>query len=82
MENFDQRVVSVFRDVFDNQKLDIFPEMQAKDVAGWDSLTHVSLMMAIEEEFGIKFSTKEVMRFRNVGEMLSCLKEKINSKQS
>ena len=58
--------------------LEISREMQAKDVEGWDSLAHLTLIMAIEDTFNIKFSTKEVLGFRNVGDMLDVLMEKLN----
>ena len=77
MSNFNEKIHAVFREVFDNETLELFDEMQAKDVEGWDSLTHISLIMAIEEAFSIKFSTREVMGFNNVGEMLDCLRGKI-----
>ncbi len=77
MSDFDNRVQNVFREVFDDDELTIRREMQAKDVEGWDSLTHVTLIMTIEDSFGIKFSTREVMGFNNVGEMMDCLSSKI-----
>ena len=77
MSDFHSRVEQIFREVFDNPSLQIFDAMQAKDVEGWDSLTHVTLIMAIEEAFGIQFSTREVMGFQNVGEMLACLRGKL-----
>ena len=63
--------------LFRSERLQIFEAMQAKDVEDWDSLTHITLIMTIEETFGVKFSTREVMGFRNVGEMLDCLARKL-----
>ena len=77
MSDFHSKVQHIFREVFDNPSLEIFDAMQAKDVKGWDSLTHVTLIMAIEEAFAIQFSTREVMGFQNVGEMLACLRSKL-----
>lgn len=77
MSDFETKVQGVFRDVFDDENLTLFDEMQAKDVEGWDSLTHVTLIMTLEDEFGIKFTTREVMGFNNVGEMMDCLKGKL-----
>ncbi len=77
MTEFHQRVTDIFRDVFDQPALEIYDAMQAKDVEGWDSLNHITLIMAIEENFGIKFTTREVMGFQNVGEMLACLRAKL-----
>jgi acyl carrier protein len=77
MDDFQPKVQEIFREVFDNDKLEIFDAMQAKDVKGWDSLTHVTLIVTIEETLGIKFSTREVMGFQNVGEMLACVRRKL-----
>jgi acyl carrier protein len=77
MSEFEDKVRNIFREVFDNDQLEIYDAMQAKDVPTWDSLTHITLIMAIEDEFGIKFSTREVMGFQNVGEMMQCLRAKL-----
>ncbi len=77
MTDFRERVQTIFREVFDDDNLVIFDAMQAKDVQGWDSLNHVTLIMAIEEAFDVKFTTREVMGFQNVGEMLECLQRKL-----
>jgi acyl carrier protein len=77
MTDFNERVQNVFREVFDNEQLTIYREMQAKDVEGWDSLNHVTLIMTLEDTFKIKFTTREVMGFQNVGEMLDCLRGKL-----
>jgi acyl carrier protein len=77
MSDIKERAQSIFREVFDNDKLEIYDAMQAKDVEGWDSLTHITLIMTIEDTFGVKFTTREVMGFQNVGEMLSCLNKKL-----
>ncbi|MEY9879906.1 acyl carrier protein [Bradyrhizobium sp. USDA 329] len=77
MSDFETRVQNVFREVFDNPGLNIYREMQAKDVVGWDSLNHITLIMTLEETFKVKFSTREVMGFQNVGEMMDCLRGKL-----
>ena len=77
MSEFESDVRNIFREVFENDKLEIYDFMQAKDVPNWDSLTHITLIMAIEDAFRIKFSTREVMGFQNVGEMMQCLRSKL-----
>jgi acyl carrier protein len=76
-DDFIERVQDVFREVFENDAITIFNEMQAKDVKGWDSLAHVNLIMALEDTFQVRFTTREVMGFQNVGEMLACLRGKL-----
>lgn len=79
MDNFDHKIHTVFREVFDDPNLILRNDMVAGDVAGWDSLTHITLIMTIEDTFNIKFTTKEVMGFQNVGEMLNCLCMKLDN---
>jgi len=47
MSEFESDVRNIFREVFENDKLEIYDSMQAKDVPNWDSLTHITLIMAI-----------------------------------
>jgi len=68
----------IFREVLDSPKLVLTDELTAPKVEGWDSLNHVTLVMTLEEQFGVRFATREVMGWRNVGEMLDCLQEKLN----
>ena len=68
----------IFREVFDNDEINIVPEMTANDIDGWDSLSHVNLIVAIETKFNIRFSNKELMTFKNVGDLLGCIRTKIS----
>ena len=67
------RAQVIFRDVLGVPTLELTDEMVAKDVQNWDSLNHITLVMSLEESFGVKFSTREVMGWKNVGEMLDTL---------
>ena len=67
----------VFKAVFDDDELDITEESSANDVEGWDSMTHVLLLSAIEEQFGIEFNQKEVRKFQTVGDLLDSVNEKL-----
>ena len=70
------RAQAIFREVLDAPDLVLTDAMVAKDVPTWDSLNHITLVMALEDEFGTKFSTREVMGWKNVGEMLDTLERK------
>ena len=59
----------IFRDVFDDDTLVVKAEYAAKDVAGWDSLTHMHLIVAVEERYDMKFKLSEIVKFTNVGDM-------------
>ena len=67
----------VFQEVFDDDTIQIGPEMTADDIDGWDSLSHVNLIVAIEMKFGIRFTHKELLTFRNVGDLLRNIESKI-----
>lgn len=64
------RLIDIFRDVFDDETITIHDETTAADIEDWDSLTHITLISEVEEEFGCKFSMKAVLELKNVGEMI------------
>ncbi len=72
-EEIYERLNGVFRDVFDDETLQVRDETTAADVPGWDSLRHISLLAAVEEEFDIEFSMKETVGMKNVGEMVDII---------
>lgn len=69
----------IFREVFDDDDIVVDQTTTANNVDGWDSLSHVNLIVAIEGRFGIRFSQKELLAFKNVGDMLKCIETKILS---
>ena len=71
------RLNEIFREVFDDEDIEISPEMTANDVDGWDSLSHVNLILAIESRFDIRFSQKELLTFRNVGDLMKSISSKV-----
>ncbi len=70
----------IFRTVFNNDEIEVNPQTTANDVDGWDSLSHINLILAIETKFKIKFSHKELMKFRNVGDLINSIESKISGK--
>jgi acyl carrier protein len=70
------RLTGVFRDVFDDPSIAIFDDMTAADVDGWDSLTHVTLIVAAEKAFDVKFSTRDIQSLQNVGGFLALIRKK------
>ena len=59
----------IFRRILADDQLVLTPGMTAKDVDGWDSLTHMSLILAVEKQYEVKFKLMDVVKFRNVGDM-------------
>lgn len=78
--NLEERLLKVFMTVFDNDSIELKPELTADDVDEWDSLSHINLMIAIELEFGIEFDQSEIQNFPNVGELMANIEEKIAAK--
>lgn len=74
--NVREKLETIFRDVFDDAEIDIYEELTADDIENWDSLTHIQLIVAVEQEFSVKFQTAEVISLKNVGEFMELLKEK------
>ena len=70
-------VQSIMRDVFDDERIVIDETTTANDVEGWDSLTHIQLIVAIEKHFKIKFSSKEIFSWKDFGEMLEGISTRI-----
>lgn len=71
------KVTSIFQEVFDDDEMSISPEMTASDVDGWDSLTHIKLIISHESAFNIKFDTTEISELKNVSDFIDLLKQKI-----
>ena len=74
-----KRLNAIFREVFDDEDIVIAPELTANDIDGWDSLSHVNLIVTIESRFGIRFSQKELLTFKNVGDLLNCIASKLQN---
>ncbi len=70
-----ERLNAVFADVFDDDELTVNDETTAADVDGWDSLMHITLIDAVEEEFDISFDMKTIVKLKNVGEMVDKILE-------
>ena len=66
------RLKEVFSDVFDRE-ISLSDALTAADVDGWDSLTHITLIGAVEDEFDVKFPMKDVVHMKNVGEMVDLI---------
>jgi acyl carrier protein len=71
------KLTEIMRDVFDDDGIKPTEAMTADDVEGWDSLSHIRLMVSIERLFNIKFTNAEVERLLNVGDLLKAIEAKL-----
>lgn len=70
------KVQEIFRDVLDNEDIVLDMQTTADDIEEWDSLSHIQLIVAIEKEFKIKFTSREILSWNNVGEMIEAILHK------
>ena len=76
-EEIFERLNEVFRDVFGDDDITVNDETTAADIEGWDSLRHITLLAAIEDEFDIEFSMGATVKMKNVGEMADYIEEEL-----
>ena len=78
-QQINRTLTDIFRRVFKDPALEISETMTAQDVANWDSLNHLVLISAIEEQFKIKFKLKELLNIDNVGDLMRLIGAKVTS---
>lgn len=71
------QVQDIFRDILDDEEIVLSNGTAADAIDGWDSLTHIQLVVAIEKMFKVRFSSREILSWRNVGEMVDSLIAKL-----
>lgn len=72
-----EKLNEVFRDVFDDEEIVVNDATTSNDIEDWDSLEHINLIAAVEQEFGMKFSMGQVVTMKNVGEMMDIILSQI-----
>tara|TARA_R110002072_G_scaffold279426_4_gene441416 strand:- start:3937 stop:4176 length:240 start_codon:yes stop_codon:yes gene_type:complete len=71
-----QKLNEIFVDTLDNEDIKLNLETTAADIEEWDSLRHIMLVVEIEKRLKIKFSSKEITKFKNVGDMVNSIASK------
>ena len=69
----------IFQDVFDDDTITVTDTTTADDIEEWDSLEHINLIAAVEQEFGMKFNMGQIVSMKNVGEMADIIIQQITS---
>ena len=72
-----EKLNEVFHDVFDNNDIIVTEQTNANDIEEWDSLIHITLISAVEDEFDVSFDMKTVVSMKNVGDMIDAIEEQI-----
>ena len=78
MSDILKKLQPIFQDIFEDDELLITAESNAATVEDWDSLAHITLIFAIEQEFEIKFALGELEAMKNVGDMVELMQTKLS----
>ena len=73
-----QAVTIVFREVLDNDSIILMEQTTAGDIAEWDSLSHIHLVVAVEKRFRIRFGSREILGWKNIGGMIDSIVAKVS----
>ncbi len=76
-EEIMEKLQEIFADVFGDEELCINEETNADDIVAWDSLTNISILAAVQDEFSVSFEIDEIVAMKNVGEMIKAIMEKL-----
>lgn len=72
-----REVEKIFHSIFDDTSIVLTEEMTTDDISDWNSLTHMEVLCEIENQYGIKFSSREIRSFQCVGDMVSTIDKKL-----
>jgi acyl carrier protein len=67
------KVTEILQDIFENPDMQVTPETTADTVPGWDSMAQIKLLLTVEEEYSIHFSSREMDQLRNVGDLIAAI---------
>lgn len=73
-----EKVQEIFRNVLDDNSIVLANTTTVDDIEGWDSLSHIQLIVAIEKEFKVKFTSKDMLSWQNVGDIFNSLENSHN----
>lgn len=71
-----QALTGLFQDVFEDDSLELSPDLTADDVDGWDSLSHIQMLLAVEQAFNVRFSAAQVSSLSRLGDLVDLIQSK------
>jgi len=71
------KVQNILREVFEEDDLEIYDELNAEDIEEWDSFAHLNLIMTLEQQFNVSFALGELQDMKNIGDLICLLEEKL-----
>lgn len=69
-----ERLTRIFHEVFNDDSIALRPDLRAVDVDGWDSLSHIRLVLSVQKAFGVKFSAGDIGRLKNVEDLVDLIR--------
>lgn len=72
-----QELHPIFADILENDSVKLTRTTTANEVDGWDSLSHIDIIVSVEKHFKIRFTSSEIASFKNVGELVDCVVGKV-----
>jgi acyl carrier protein len=75
-----ERLTAIFRDILDDDDIELTPETTAADIKDWDSANHINIVVSVEMRFGIKISNAQVEQLKNVGDFVALIAQKLDAK--
>jgi len=79
VDNVLDQLTTLFRDILDDDSIVLGRSSTTDDVEDWDSVSHISLMLATEEAFGVRFNAAEVGELADVGELVDLIRRRLGS---
>ena len=77
LDDIYRKMTAIFQDVFDDDSIVVTPELTARDIAEWDSLNHIRLILTVQKSFGIAFSAAQTANLKNVGDLADLIQSKM-----
>jgi acyl carrier protein len=74
-----EKLTAIFRNIFNDETIELSRELSADQVANWDSLTHMLMIGEVENTFSVKFKLRELGKLDNVGQLVDLIKAKLAS---